>query len=125
MSFYFFKQRSDYGMRSSDWSSDVCSSDLRPLAAYQQLVIAGADILDEVRVEPRQGIAEAGVDRLREAQQQFAVVRGQFRLRCFPIQYQSVATFRRGLRCLGCNGTGSTQKKPGGGTDEAGMSGHR
>src|SRR3546814_1793202 len=28
MSFFFFKQRTAYGLRISDWSSDVCSSDL-------------------------------------------------------------------------------------------------
>src|SRR3546814_8537345 len=28
MSFFFFKQKSAYDMRISDWSSDVCSSDL-------------------------------------------------------------------------------------------------
>src|SRR3546814_2878985 len=30
---FFFKQKTAYEMRSSDWSSDVCSSDLRPRAA--------------------------------------------------------------------------------------------
>src|SRR3546814_2852498 len=29
--FCFFKQKTAYGMRISDWSSDVCSSDLRAL----------------------------------------------------------------------------------------------
>src|SRR3546814_2925869 len=29
MSFFFFKQKSAYEMRISDWSSDVCSSDLK------------------------------------------------------------------------------------------------
>src|SRR3546814_7552097 len=28
-SFFFFKQKTAYEMRISDWSSDVCSSDLR------------------------------------------------------------------------------------------------
>src|SRR3546814_8060425 len=28
MVFFFFKQKTAYGMRISDWSSDVCSSDL-------------------------------------------------------------------------------------------------
>src|SRR3546814_1022105 len=28
--FVFFKQKTAYEMRISDWSSDVCSSDLRP-----------------------------------------------------------------------------------------------
>src|SRR3546814_4294119 len=30
---FFFKQKTAYGMRISDWSSDVCSSDLIVLAA--------------------------------------------------------------------------------------------
>src|SRR3546814_3645360 len=29
LSFFFFKQKTAYDMRISDWSSDVCSSDLR------------------------------------------------------------------------------------------------
>src|SRR3546814_1769356 len=29
--FFFFKQKTAYEMRISDWSSDVCSSDLIPL----------------------------------------------------------------------------------------------
>src|SRR3546814_9214329 len=29
--FFFFKQKTAYEMRISDWSSDVCSSDLAPL----------------------------------------------------------------------------------------------
>src|SRR3546814_3842208 len=32
MIFFFFKQKTAYEMRISDWSSDVCSSDLRPQA---------------------------------------------------------------------------------------------
>src|SRR3546814_10724764 len=31
MCFFFFKQKTAYEMRISDWSSDVCSSDLLPL----------------------------------------------------------------------------------------------
>src|SRR3546814_4085488 len=30
--FFFFKQKTAYEMRISDWSSDVCSSDLRPVS---------------------------------------------------------------------------------------------
>src|SRR3546814_12910108 len=30
--FFFFKQKTAYEMRISDWSSDVCSSDLRAIA---------------------------------------------------------------------------------------------
>src|SRR3546814_1880918 len=37
--FFFFKQKTAYEMRISDWSSDVCSSDLNPL--YTLAVAAG------------------------------------------------------------------------------------
>src|SRR3546814_6171000 len=33
MDFFFVKQKTAYGMRISDWSSDVCSSDLMTVAA--------------------------------------------------------------------------------------------
>src|SRR3546814_4422281 len=32
--FFFFKQKTAYEMRISDWSSDVCSSDLVPALLY-------------------------------------------------------------------------------------------
>src|SRR3546814_9034558 len=32
--FFFFKQKTAYEMRISDWSSDVCSSDLTPAGAH-------------------------------------------------------------------------------------------
>src|SRR3546814_3047793 len=36
--FFFFKQKTAYEMRISDWSSDVCSSDLRqPFHQYQHI----------------------------------------------------------------------------------------
>src|SRR3546814_4520594 len=38
--FFFFKQKTAYEMRISDWSSDVCSSDL--VAAQPGLDLAGA-----------------------------------------------------------------------------------
>src|SRR3546814_9224497 len=38
--FFFFKQKSAYEMRISDWSSDVCSSDLIPLRKSLQLFYA-------------------------------------------------------------------------------------
>src|SRR3546814_3622896 len=45
--FFFFKQKTAYEMRISDWSSDVCSSDLKAdlYAVWQALVEAGlADV---------------------------------------------------------------------------------
>src|SRR3546814_14125444 len=51
--FFFFKQKTAYEMRISDWSSDVCSSDLRVLAereAARRALAADldADIADHV-----------------------------------------------------------------------------
>src|SRR3546814_8824072 len=37
--FVFFKQKTAYEMRISDWSSDVCSSDLASLGAFFYLVM--------------------------------------------------------------------------------------
>src|SRR3546814_12462816 len=33
--FFFFKQKTAYEMRISDWSSDVCSSDLVPVGSHR------------------------------------------------------------------------------------------
>src|SRR3546814_17199693 len=41
--FFFFKQKTAYEMRISDWSSDVCSSDL--------IAIGGQQIADPVALE--------------------------------------------------------------------------
>src|SRR3546814_5913662 len=42
MVFFFFKQKTAYGMRISDWSSDVCSSDLFEIAGKR----LGADVVN-------------------------------------------------------------------------------
>src|SRR3546814_4625330 len=51
--FFFFKQKTAYDMRISDWSSDVCSSDLR-----------GGDIVGvrdaHLQADPRIGGVETG-----------------------------------------------------------------
>src|SRR3546814_5297098 len=41
--FFFFKQKTAYEMRISDWSSDVCSSDLDPGMVRARKVIDGRD----------------------------------------------------------------------------------
>src|SRR3546814_10930257 len=46
MFFFFFKQKTAYEMRISDWSSDVCSSDLDPVqleSAFANLAINARD----------------------------------------------------------------------------------
>src|SRR3546814_6911160 len=56
--FFFFKQKTAYEMRISDWSSDVCSSDLSNLLAeLESLVIcpitsAVRDAAFRITVEP-------------------------------------------------------------------------
>src|SRR3546814_10015472 len=46
--FFFFKQKTAYEMRISDWSSDVCSSDL---AVFARLVIARLVGKDRARLQ--------------------------------------------------------------------------
>src|SRR3546814_3383152 len=45
---FFFKQKTAYEMRISDWSSDVCSSDLYGKAVH--LIVHGQrDLIDSIR----------------------------------------------------------------------------
>src|SRR3546814_2234374 len=46
--FFFFKQKTAYEMRISDWSSDVCSSDLLPEAEERALIAASLDMIERV-----------------------------------------------------------------------------
>src|SRR3546814_5306181 len=57
--FFFFKQKTAYEMRISDWSSDVCSSDL--LAADHQRMFRRAGA--QHRIGNRHGVEEARADR--------------------------------------------------------------
>src|SRR3546814_16809556 len=59
---FFFKQKTAYEMRISDWSSDVCSSDL--LSHRQQLAVpppvrraAGDQLLGQRRLHPGEVVA--------------------------------------------------------------------
>src|SRR3546814_17988564 len=51
--FFFFKQKTAYEMRISDWSSDVCSSDLIDLALKQRLVRAAEHGLEQLHARVR------------------------------------------------------------------------
>src|SRR3546814_4627677 len=44
MFFFFFKQRTAYEMRISDWSSDVCSSDLKTFVSLMLVAEAAGRV---------------------------------------------------------------------------------
>src|SRR3546814_2246418 len=52
--FLFFKQKTAYEMRISDWSSDVCSSDLFAvrLERHEHCVIAGLAVWRQITFDP-------------------------------------------------------------------------
>src|SRR3546814_2674429 len=65
--FFFFKQKTAYEMRISDWSSDVCSSDLRWFDYSEQSMIDAIAKLPSGRVsatsthDPIAGTPEEGI----------------------------------------------------------------
>src|SRR3546814_1720262 len=75
--FVFFKQKSAYDVRISDWSSDVCSSDLLGLEAAQVAQHLGLGV---IAVEDRMREVAAGArERRRDALLRLAVERGHLR----------------------------------------------
>src|SRR3546814_2038365 len=64
--FFFFKKKTAYEMRISDWSSDVCSSDLRQQAVADELQQHGDAPADRpARLHGADGTAAVfGTDRL-------------------------------------------------------------
>src|SRR3546814_9918594 len=62
--FFFFKQKTAYELRISDWSSDVCSSDLIRRAALGR--IARACAVDQAGVEQRRGVDVGGAQQRRQ-----------------------------------------------------------
>src|SRR3546814_6200241 len=53
--FFFFKQKTAYEMRISDWSSDVCSSDLPPSDMRTNLRLTASAIERPIEVLPTPG----------------------------------------------------------------------
>src|SRR3546814_10632785 len=55
MSFFIIRQKRAYEMRISDWSSDVCSSDLlgKPLRVGDKVAFTGCDERERKRLETR------------------------------------------------------------------------
>src|SRR3546814_10841065 len=50
---FFFKQKTAYEMRISDWSSDVCSSDLLVVTLFDKILIRLEAFLDVTQRKPR------------------------------------------------------------------------
>src|SRR3546814_1595497 len=79
--FFFFKQMTAYEMRISDWSSDVCSSDLHHVGMAGKAEIAaaaapaGVEVLDirgarRAEAQPLAAEAERGERRLQHAERE-------------------------------------------------------
>src|SRR3546814_14657774 len=66
--FFFFKQKTAYEMRISDWSSDVCSSDL--IGRGKRRARVGL-VLDDLEVDAAIGMLEADIT-LAEARARFS-----------------------------------------------------
>src|SRR3546814_6923639 len=63
---FFFKQKTAYEMRISDWSSDVCSSDLAGDDAERAAVVAALRNL-QIAVVPRRELEPAFGDEVEES----------------------------------------------------------
>src|SRR3546814_9252821 len=58
---FFFKQKTAYELRISDWSSDVCSSDLRLRPDNQQRKHARAEVAQMQNGDKRQKVHPGGI----------------------------------------------------------------
>src|SRR3546814_8553897 len=66
----FFKQKTAYEMRISDWSSDVCSSDLLPKQMLVNLIARHQIVARQRRQQPRQhGACHGGIQQPHHTQQ--------------------------------------------------------
>src|SRR3546814_6342246 len=67
--FFFFKQKTAYEMRISDWSSDVCSSDLREifLEEYPAHLLGAIPMLLSHQVAGRKGEYARGTSTIMDA----------------------------------------------------------
>src|SRR3546814_10051106 len=63
---FFFKQKTAYEMRISDWSSDVCSSDLNPPDLILSGVNRGANLAEDVTYSGTVSAAMASAGRSEE-----------------------------------------------------------
>src|SRR3546814_18035688 len=89
--FFFFKQKTAYEMRISDWSSDVCSSDL--LQTLNRYVDQLSQMWQSLRAEGRPARANAGVSRPHQLCELVALRIGEGKLE--PADYYKLRPYRR------------------------------
>src|SRR3546814_5641272 len=65
--FFFFKQKTAYDMRISDWSSDVCSSDLSTNSNARAVATASSPCAPRAAWRPPSSSNESGVDQHRSS----------------------------------------------------------
>src|SRR3546814_4666243 len=82
MYFFFFKQKTAYEMRISDWSSDVCSSDLgcQRKAEHRRQAGKRQGAEKEGVVDPAEVEQGGGADRAGDQQRHAQEVRHEFRI---------------------------------------------
>src|SRR3546814_11419155 len=96
--FFFFKQKTAYEMRISDWSSDVCSSDLLLPQRRPRDLDAGerAALVRELLAIPRHSYATRGIEPARGMRDDYLTDTPEgFRFRVFG---------REGRPCPSCGG---------------------
>src|SRR3546814_19436970 len=94
LSFFFFKQKTAYEMRISDWSSDVCSSDL-----FMIDVQAAAESQEVIRsVNPSQQIVKIVHDELKKLMVDHNAQIGRASCRERVCQYVSIAVVAVSLK---------------------------
>src|SRR3546814_3607384 len=60
--FFFFKQKTAYEVRISDWSSDVCSSDLPEIARDREEVLDRISRTIRANFDCRSGARDLGIE---------------------------------------------------------------
>src|SRR3546814_8200170 len=104
--FFFFKQKTAYEMRISDWSSDVCSSDLCDPVAWEPPVAGG---LSAARRGARPCRISGGAARPRRRLDRRLRAAGAAARRCLAHADRAGALDRRASRCAGAGRRGAAR----------------
>src|SRR3546814_12870490 len=89
--FFFFKQKTAYEMRISDWSSDVCSSDLFSNSALYTVLGSGDDLVFEP--ERASGFEGGLKSTLFDRQLRANIALYSYKYKNFQIDFQNSQTF--------------------------------